>query len=106
MIFVTCFENYFYALKKALGNETVYDVWPDFEPQYDEQEYAWTTLRGLGEVLLLNCGVCDGPSDLRHARCKECVNKRTKIANEAYQKAVGRSKEKWSTIFLCRIHTE
>ncbi len=103
---MTCFENYFNALKRALGNDKVYDVWPDFEPQYDEHEYAWTTLRGLGEVLILNCGVCDGPSDLRHPRCKDCVNKRSRIASEAYHKAVGRSKEKWPTIFLCRIHTE
>jgi hypothetical protein len=103
---LTSFENYFNALKKVLGDETIYDVWPDFEPQYDEHEYTWATLRGLGEVLLLNCGVCDGPSDLRHARCKECVEKRGKTTKEAYQKATGRSKEKLSTLFLCRIHTE
>jgi len=103
---VTCFENYFNALKKALGNEMIYDVWPDFTPQYDEHEYAWTTLKGLGEVLLLNCGMCDGPSDLRHVLCKECVDKRSSIVNKAYQKAMGRSKEKWSAIFLCRIHKE
>lgn len=103
---LTAFENYFKALKKVLGDEAVYDVWPDFEPQYDELEYAWATLRGLGEVLMLNCGVCDGPSDLRHIHCRECVEKRSKKAQEAYQKATGRSKEKWPTIFLCRIHTE
>jgi len=103
---LAAFENYFNALKKILEDENVYDIWPDFEPQYDEQEYAWATLRSLGEVLILNCGVCDGPSDLRHARCKECTDKRSKIAKEAYQKATGRPKEKWSTLFLCRIHTE
>jgi len=100
------FENYFNVLKRILGNEDAYEIWPNFEPRYDEHEYAWTTLRGLGEVLLLNCGVCDGPSDLRHMNCKEFVEKRSKIAKEAYEKATGRSKEKWSTIFLCRIHTE
>lgn len=103
---MTAFESYFDSLKKVLENETLYNVWPDFEPQYDEHEYAWATLRGLGEVLILNCGVCDGPSDLRHARCRECVEKRSKIAKEVYQKATGRAKEKWSTLFLCRIHTE
>lgn len=103
---MTAFENYFNALKKVLGDEAIYDVWPNFEPQYDEHEYAWTTLRGLGEVLILNCGVCDGPSDLRHVRCKECLKKRSKIAKETYQKTTGRPKEKWSTLFLCRIHTE
>jgi hypothetical protein len=103
---LTAFENYFIALKKVLENEDVYDVWPDFEPQYDEREYAWATLRGLGEVLLLNCGLCDGPSDLRHVRCKDCSERRGKLAKEAYQKTTGRQKEKWSTLFLCRIHTE
>ncbi|HDN05867.1 MAG TPA: hypothetical protein ENF90_02585 [Candidatus Bathyarchaeota archaeon] len=103
---MTAFENYFKALKKALENEKAYDIWPDFEPKYDENEYAWTTMRGLGEVLILNCGVCDGPSDLRHARCRGCVKKRSKIASEAYQRATGSSKEKWDVIFLCRIHKE
>jgi len=103
---LTAFENYFNALKKLLQIGNVYDVWPDFEPQYDEHEYTWATLRGLGEVLLLNCGVCDGPCDLRHVCCKECVEKRGKLAKEAYQRATGRPKEKWSTLFLCRIHTE
>lgn len=103
---MTSFEYYFSSLKKALGNETLYDVWPDFEPQYDKHEYAWTVLRSLGEVLILNCGVCDGPSDLRHVHCRGCVEQRSMIAKEAYQKATGRPKEKWSTVFLCRIHTE
>jgi len=103
---LTAFENYFGALKKVLRNEAIYDVWPNFEPQYDAHEYAWTTLRGLGEVLILNCGVCDGPSDLRHVFCKECVERRSKIAKETYQKTTGRPKEKWSTLFLCRVHTE
>jgi len=103
---LTAFENYFNALKKILGDENIYEVWPDFEPQYDEQEYAWTSLRGLGEVLILNCGVCDGSSDLRHTRCKKCVDRRSKTAMEAYAKSTGHSKEKWGTLFLCRIHTE
>ena len=103
---MTCFERFFNSLKKALGKEDLFDVWPDFTPEYDEKEFAWTTLRGLGEVLLLNCGVCDGPSDLRHIKCKECVEKRSQIAKEAYQKATGRPKENWHAIILCRIYTE
>jgi hypothetical protein len=103
---LTAFENYFHAIKKALANETLYDIWPDFEPQYDEYEYTWTTVRGLDEVLILNCGMCDGPSDLRHFRCRECTEKRSSTAKEAYQKATGRQKEKWSALFLCRIHME
>jgi hypothetical protein len=103
---MTSFEHFFYALKKALRKEEAYDLWPDFEPQFEEQEYAWPTLRGLGEVLLLNCGLCDGPSDLRHYRCKTCVEKRGKNAKDAYKKTMGRPKSKWSTIILCRIHRE
>lgn len=103
---MTCFERFFEALKKALAREDLYEVWPDFTPEYDEKEFAWTTLRGLGEVLILNCGTCDGPSDLRHPRCKECADKRSQIAKEAYQKATGRPKEKWPVIILGRIYTE
>jgi hypothetical protein len=54
----------------------------------------------------LNFGVCDGPSDMRHALCKDCAETRGKLAKEAYQEATGRPKEKWVTLFLCRIHTE
>ncbi len=103
---MTCFERFFDSLKKALDRADLFDIWPDFTPEYDEKEFAWTTLRGLGEVLLLNCGVCDGPSDLRHIKCKECVEKRSQIAKEAYQKATGRPKENWHAIILCRIYTE
>jgi hypothetical protein len=71
----------------------------DFEPQYDEQEHAWTTLRGLGDVLLLNCAQCDGPSDQRHSRCKDCVERREQLAKNSYQKATGQSKQKWSPSF-------
>ena len=103
---MTAFEHYFNALKRALGQGDLYGIWPDFEPHFDENEFAWATLRGLGEVLLLNCGFCDGPCDLRHDRCKNCVEKRVQVAGGAYEKATGRPKEKWSTIALCRIHAE
>jgi hypothetical protein len=83
----------------------LYEIWPDFEPVYDENEFTWTNLRKLGETLLLNCGECDGPSDMRHARCKECVGKRSQTATQAYNEATGRSKETWSTVMLCRIHS-
>ncbi|MDW8048467.1 MAG: hypothetical protein RMJ07_02130 [Nitrososphaerota archaeon] len=103
---MTSFEHYFAALKKALGNETLFEIWPDFEPQYDEREYAWAELKGLGETLLLNCGQCEGPSDMRHERCKTCVEKRKEIARESYKKVTGRSMEKWPAIILCRVYTE
>lgn len=83
----------------------LYDIWPDFEPVYDENEYSWTPLRKLGETLLLNCGECDGPSDLRHPLCDTCVNKRSGIASEAYIASTGREMEKWPTVMLCRIHS-
>lgn len=101
---MTSFEHYFTALKKAIGKNDLYEIWPDFSPQYDEYEYAWTTIRGLGEALLLNCGQCDGPSDLRHVQCKNCAEKRGSIAKDAFQKATGQPKNSWSTIILCRIH--
>jgi len=103
---MTAFEHYFHALKKALGKEDAYDIWPDFEPEYDEREYAWANLKGLGETILFNCGQCDGPSDLRHQRCAVCVEKRKETAKATYYKSTGHAMEKWPTTILCRIHTE
>lgn len=103
---MTAFEQYFESLKKILGRDDLYDIWPDFEPEYDEREYAWTTLRGLGESLLLNCGQCDGPSDMRHSRCRACVERRKEIARKTYEKVMGRPIEKWNAVILCRIHIE
>jgi len=103
---MTSFEHYFKSLKKALGQDDAYDIWPDFESHYEVQEFSWTTLGDLGEVLLLNCGRCDGPSDLRHEICKSCSNEREKIASDAYKTATGQSKEKLKTLILCRIHTD
>ena len=103
---MTSFERFFSALKKTLNISDAYEVWPDFEPQFEEQEYAWTTLRSLGEVLLLNCGSCDGPSDTRHSRCKGCADERGQLASQAYQKATSRPKQKWNIIILCRIYSE
>ena len=34
---MTCFEKFFDSLKKALGKEDLFDVWPDFTPEYDEK---------------------------------------------------------------------
>jgi len=102
---LTAFESFFNALKKALMKPDMYSIWPDFEPVYDENEYSWTTLRGLGETLLLNCVKCDGPSDMRHPRCDACVLKRSGIASDAYTAATGKARDRWSTIMLCRIHS-
>lgn len=103
---MTSFEYYFNSLKEAMKQNNIYDLWPDFEPEFDEREYAWTDLKGLGETLLLNCGKCDGPSDMRHERCQTCADKRKEIAKNTYKKTMGRTIEKWSTTILSRIHTE
>jgi len=103
---LTAFEQYFKSLKKILERDDLYDIWPDFEPEYDEREYAWTNLRGLGESLLLNCGQCDGPSDMRHKRCRACVEKRKEIARRTYERIMGRPIKKWNAVILCRIHIE
>jgi hypothetical protein len=102
---LTSFENFFNSLKTALMKPRLYDIWPDFEPVYDENEYSWTTLRGLEETLLLNCGECDGPSDMRHRNCQDCVRKRSGIASKAYSTSTGKDMEKWPTVMLCRIHS-
>jgi hypothetical protein len=99
---MTSFEHYFKALKRALGRDDLYDLWPNFEPQYNEKEYMWTNLTRIGEVLLLNCGQCDGPSDSRHNQCKSCIAIRKKRAVDAYQKATSKENN-WKTIILCRI---
>lgn len=103
---MTSFEHYFSSLKRAVGRDDLYDIWPDFEPEFDEREFAWTDLRGLGETLLLNCGQCEGPSDMRHRRCKVCVDKRKHMAKETHAKSTGRQISQWPTVILCRIHTE
>ena len=103
---MTSFEHFFYAIKKALGRDDLFDLWPDFEPVYFDNEYTWTTLYGLGEVLILNCGKCEGPSDLRHKQCKICTEKRSQFAKEDFLRSTGHRKTEWKTILLCRIHKE
>ena len=103
---MTSFEHYFSSLKRAVGRDDLYDIWPDFEPEFDEREFAWTDLRGLGETLLLNCGQCEGPSDMRHRRCRACVDNRKRMAKETHAKSTGRQIGQWPTVILCRIHTE
>jgi hypothetical protein len=100
---LTCFENFFSSLKRALGHTELYDIWPEFEPAYDENEFTITTINRLGEVLLLNCGSCDGPSDTRHPKCNWCVHRRVEYGVEAYRKSTGKDKSAWSTIFLTRV---
>jgi len=100
---LTCFENFFASLKKALGRSDLYGIWPEFEPIYDETEFTITTIHRLGEILLLNCGSCDGPSDTRHPKCELCVNRRVDYGINAYRKSTGKDKSAWKTIFLTRV---
>ncbi|MFQ6085865.1 MAG: hypothetical protein ACE5OY_06360 [Candidatus Bathyarchaeia archaeon] len=101
---MTSFEHFFKAIKKSLGRDDVYDIWPSFEPNYKREEYVWTHLPKLGEVLMLNCGVCEGPSDIRHRICKKCTETRSKVASSGYYETTGKLKEKWPTIILCRVY--
>lgn len=93
-------------MKKLLDDDNLYDIWPNFEPKYDEREYAWIDLKDLGKTLLLNCGFCDGPSDMRHNICNKCVIKRKLEAQDEYHKIIEKTVSRWSTTILCRIHTE
>ena len=97
------FETFFEALKKALGRPDLFEVWPDFEPVYDGEEYSWADLRGLGTTLILNCGSCDGPCEPRHPRCDACMIERSRKAAEAYIAYTGKERG-WDTKILCRIH--
>lgn len=103
---LTVFENCFATIKTLLEDANLYCIWPDFEQQYDEHEYAPTTLQGLDEVLPLNCGFCDVLSDLRHGNRRKCADSRNKIAEEADRKPASQQKDKWARVLLCRIHTE
>ncbi|HID90443.1 TPA: hypothetical protein EYP44_00600 [Candidatus Bathyarchaeota archaeon] len=86
-----------------MGRPEAYEIWPNFEPVYKKEEYVWTVLSKLGEVLLLNCGQCEGPSDIRHSICRKCVMDRTKIAAEDYYETTGKLKDKWPIVILCRV---
>lgn len=63
-------------------------------------------MHGTGEGLSLNLGVCDGPSSLRHERCGDCSETRNNIAREIHSKTTNKKKEKWTRVFLCRIHVQ
>ena len=97
------YEAFFKALKWALGRPDLYEAWPDFEPVYDEEEYSWADLDGIGFALVLNCGPCDGPCDPRHPRCRECVARRSGRAAEAHTAYTGEERG-WEARILCRIY--
>ncbi|MFX1486691.1 MAG: hypothetical protein ACFFBS_06335 [Promethearchaeota archaeon] len=102
---MTSFEKFFTELKETLENRDLYDIWPSFSPKYDENEYLWSKLGNLGEVLILHCGSCDGPMDPRHSICSNCIEKREYIANRDYRNSKKPTKE-WNTVLLCRVYSE
>ena len=77
---MTAFEQFFKSLKHELDRDTLYDIWPDFTPAYDIDEFSYITTPQLGTIMLLNCAACEGPSDLRHPNCLVCVTKRNRYA--------------------------
>ncbi len=95
------FERFFTSLKYWLDLPKAYDQWPDFEASFDSEEYLLIELKSE-KALLLNCGDCDGPSDVSHHTCKKCVEFRSKFAES-------KTKFKpnmWRHLILARIYTK
>jgi len=61
---VTSFERLFKRLKEVLEAPDLYEVWPDFKPEYDEEEFLQAEIGGFN-VLLLHCASCEGPHSLK-----------------------------------------
>ena len=93
-------------MKDSLDKQEMFDKWPSFNPEYNDDEYFWSPIGNLGEVLILHCCNCDGPSDPRHKICDSCVEKRKKNALEDYKKKYQTEKSPWGTVVLCRIYSE
>jgi len=60
---MTSFEKIFVRLKEVLEERNLYDIWPDFESEFDENEYFRIEIGGL-PVLMLHCASCEGPHSL------------------------------------------
>ncbi|WEU39778.1 MAG: hypothetical protein OdinLCB4_004685 [Candidatus Odinarchaeum yellowstonii] len=103
--YTTGFEKFFAKLRESFDKQVDFEKWPSFTPEYNEDEYFWSTIGSLGEVLIIHCCNCDGPSDPRHKICDECIEKRKLVAAEDYKKRTGK-KPPWKTIILCRIYAE
>lgn len=98
---MTCFERFFSSLKYWLNLPKAYDRWPDFEPSFDSEEYLFLELKNE-KALLLNCGDCDGPSDVSHPICEKCVEFRIKFA----ERETKHIHDAWHHIILARIYTK
>ncbi|NWG09753.1 MAG: hypothetical protein HXX80_05565 [Nitrososphaerales archaeon] len=97
----TSFERFFLSLKYCLDLPKVYDRWPDFQASFDPGEYIFINIRGE-KALLLNCGECDGPSDVSHPDCEKCVSHRTKLA----ESEIRSDPTMWHHLILARIYTK
>jgi hypothetical protein len=96
---MTSFERFFTSLKYWLKSPKAYDRWPEFEVSFDSNEYLLIKLK-TDEALLLNCGDCDGPSDLDHHICEKCVEFRSKYIERECKS------NNWRHIILSRIFTK
>ncbi|MCP8322796.1 MAG: hypothetical protein L6N96_01265 [Candidatus Methylarchaceae archaeon HK02M2] len=98
---MTSFERFFASLKYWLDIPKAYDRWPKFESFFDQKEYLFIEMKGE-KVLLLNCGDCDGPSDVLHPICKKCIDFRTKLA----ERETNSESNIWNHLILARIYTK
>ncbi len=95
---MTSFECIFKKLKDVLNDPYLYDIWPDFSPEYDEEEFLQAKIGDL-PVIMLHCASCEGPSDPRHPTCKKCVNSRVKKAEESLY-----PEKRWVAVALFRMY--
>ena len=98
---MTSFERFFYSLKFWFNDPKLYDKWPSFETSFDIEEYILVEIKGK-KVLMLNCGDCDGPSDISHPICKKCVDFRKKFIENKNKL----ESNFWSHLILSRIYTK
>ena len=94
---MTSYEKFFLKLKESLKDDS-FEIWPDFEPERDLEEFSIIKMKGLGKILMLNCASCDGPSDLRHSVCAECARTRREYTKQ-------KSKTEVNTVFLGRFYS-
>ncbi len=57
---MTSFEKIFVRLKEVLEDQGLYGTWPDFESEFDVNEYFRVEIGGL-PVLMIHCASCEGP---------------------------------------------
>ncbi len=95
---MTSFEYMFRKLKDVLGDPHLYEIWPDFSPEYDEEEFLQAKI-GEHPVIMFHCASCEGPLDPRHSTCRQCIQFRLKKAEESLY-----PEKKWVAVVLFRMH--